>query len=361
MRFLIRVLTVLAIAGLAFVFVRHSPAAADTDESAESPVPIVQIASVDVPPTTVTRTLTSVAQPAEDAAAAFLVGGRVVELTVDVGDLVTAGDPIAILDDRPYRNARDAADALADQTDAELEQAIADRERAERLSGLNATTDEEVEQRELAVEALDAAHDARRAEVRETRRRIDETTLYAPVSGTITDRLVEVGTVVDAGSPVLIIRSVEAVEVPVDVPEALVANIEVGDSVQLDAPLAGIGGQGRVVRVARAPQAHRALYRVVVEPIDAAFRPGMTVSTTFETPVEVDAVVPATAILSPSGDRTWLLRVSDGQIEEIEVTDLVFVGERIGLRGAVAPGDLVVIRGHSGLSAGDDVTVAGEE
>lgn len=148
-------------------------------------------------------TFDGVLRPRRDLALGFKTGGRVLTVTVQVGDHVRAGQVLARLS---------RSEAIADSGQARAEVAAATAEatragdaarRASGLDGIGALSAAEVRDRALTANAATAKRDAARAMLERSRATLADTTLVAPEDGVVTERAVEPGTVVEAGSAVV--------------------------------------------------------------------------------------------------------------------------------------------------------------
>ena len=150
-----------------------------------------------------TSAFDGVLRPRRDIALGFKTGGRVLALTVQVGDHVRAGQVLA-------RLTRTEAIADAGQARAELAAATAEAiragdaaRRAAGLDGIGALSAADVHDRALAASAAAAKRDAARAAFERSRATLADAVLVAPEDGVVTERAVESGTVVDAGGVVV--------------------------------------------------------------------------------------------------------------------------------------------------------------
>jgi len=126
------------------------------------------------------------------------IQGRIVELRVEEGDRVAAGDLVARLDTRELEATREQVRANIEQARAALRLAETD---AQRHEALFATGDTSAADRDASATARDEARArlaALQAWVSEIEVRIDKSSVYAPFGGVITAKDAEVGEVVSA-------------------------------------------------------------------------------------------------------------------------------------------------------------------
>ncbi|WP_394691922.1 efflux RND transporter periplasmic adaptor subunit [Hoeflea sp.] len=154
--------------------------------------------------------------------AAFPVGGRVIEVLVDVGDIVEKDMVLARLDPVQSELAVRSAEAGLVTAQADHRQAIEDYERAKSLlasgAGTRATRDSTQDALGVAEGALQKA----KAELQSSRKTLSDTVLRAPSASTVLDRMVEPGQIVGAAQPAMELALDKGYEAVFEVSEATV-------------------------------------------------------------------------------------------------------------------------------------------
>ncbi len=312
---------------------------------------------------------------ARRARLAFSTSGRLVARPVETGDRVARGQLLAQLTDRELKNALATAEASLAELAARRAQSERDQARAEQLAAAKAATSEELERTTAAVAALEAAEDAAAARLAEARRRIDETHLTAPFAGTVTDVHFETGEYARAGTPVVTLSGDGEVEVEVEVPEAVIPDIETGAAVDLELPVMrrGAGSEpivGRVKSVGRTAAGPGRLFPVVATfPADAGVPAGATAELVLRLTRDQALALPIEAVVNPGGRRPSVFRVSRSRVTDgdtprvekiaVEVGSLLSGDDpvRVIVDGELEAGDLVVTGGQRGLLDGEAVEV----
>jgi HlyD family secretion protein len=192
---------------------------------------------------------------ADEVDIATKYAGRVAELMVDIGDMVTSGQVVARMDTRDIeqslskseaqaRQAQRAVDeAQANLTQQETQKVLADQEmdRTRQLLKNGWTTQEIADQRKQQLDAAVAAYNAAQARVLVARHALEaaqhdagfykvqiaDNTLVAPKAGRIQYRLANIGEVLAAGGKVLTMLDFSYVYMDVYLPTAEAGKVKV--------------------------------------------------------------------------------------------------------------------------------------
>lgn len=184
------------------------------------------------------------------------VMGRIIELNVEEGDDVTAGDTLLRIDPSQLEAAVSRSQATLSQARAQAAQQRANLLRAERdnnrtasLWGRDSTlvSRQQVEDAATNLEVARALFEAAEfgvsqaeAALEEAQDQLDKTVIQAPMSGKVTRLNVEagetvvIGTMNNAGSLILTISDLSVVEAVMEVDETDVPEISMGDSAVLE-------------------------------------------------------------------------------------------------------------------------------
>jgi RND family efflux transporter MFP subunit len=133
----------------------------------------------------------------------FELGGMVREVLVDEGDLVDAGDVVAVLDSARLHAKRQELVAARDEARAQLELAVLTFERLTEALELNATSRQDYDVADKSRAAAAAALDRADAGIALIDVDIAKTALRSPFDAVVSDRYVDSGRVVGPGVPVL--------------------------------------------------------------------------------------------------------------------------------------------------------------
>ncbi|BAY09101.1 efflux RND transporter periplasmic adaptor subunit [Calothrix sp. NIES-2098] len=351
------------------------------------------------------------------------VEARLLALNLDVGDRVKQGQNIGQLDDvllstdlkqaeaelaslksEVARATNQVSNARAQVERARLEvvQAQADSQRQQQLVKEGAIAEQTAQQArteaQTAAQALRAAIEqvrteqqavaaaqgrvvAQQAVVAQAKERRSYTRLTSPITGVVTEKVTEPGNLLQAGGEVLKIADFNRVKVVVQVSELELAQIRVGQSVQVR--LDAFPNQtltGRVTRISPAADATARLIpvEVVISNSDGKIGSGLLARVNFATQVAQRVVVPQIAIQKEarnkassqttvtkeeSDDQNGTLFVLTNVEEKPKVAArAVTLGKRadgkVEILSGLQPGDRYVIRSGKPLKDGDAVRLS---
>ena len=184
------------------------------------------------------------------------VSGRIVDLRIVEGQMVTAGDTLLIIDPATFRSALQRAQAALSSAQASATQAKANRDQAQRqlertrrirAQNPDLISDSEHETSETTFEVQEAFYQASehmveqsRANLQEARDRLAKTVIQAPMTGRVTRLNVEsgetaiVGTMNNPGTVLLTVADLSEMEAVVEVDETDIPQIELGDSASIE-------------------------------------------------------------------------------------------------------------------------------
>lgn len=248
------------------------------------------------------------------------VAGEIIELPVNDGSRVNKGDVLVrvnpdTLEAQVHQQeaALSASKATAAQAKAQMLKAELDRERTQKMFDRGFATQEELDQVQTTLDVAIASHQAanfrieqQEMELKEAQDRLNKATTYAPVDGTITSLTAElgdrvVGTGQYAGTEIMRLADLSNMEVRVDVSEAEIVDVKIGDAADIEidafpdekfvgvvteiansAKTAGSGSQEQLTTF-------EVKVRLSVE--DDRYRPGMTATADIKTKTSSDTVL----------------------------------------------------------------------
>lgn len=339
----------------------------------------------------------------------FERSARLVEVAIDEGDLVRAGQRLANLDTRHLDTRRDEltaqrAEAAAileeletgprDQTiaaaraelvdlDAQVEQQTRTQRRTQKLFERNAAVQQKLDDDQFLLESVTARRNAARERLSEleegTRKEriaaqraavarldalladvaieIEDSTLAAPFDGRIAERYVDEGTVVNPGQPIVRLVESAALEARIGLPVETASRFATGDAVQIVV--------NRRVWDATVDEALPEVdlstrTRLMVFRIDPAASqsvvPGEIARIEVNEDEKTDGFWLPTASLTPGTRGLWSVYAVVGeQVERRDVEILHTAADRTLIRGTLSDGDQIVAHGAQRIVPGQRV------
>src|SRR5690348_16940127 len=227
-------------------------------------------------------------------------GGRVVQVLVDAGSWVRAGQTLAVIDRsvQAQQAAQQAAQIEAARAQAALAQS--DYDRAIALQGRGFISKAEIDAKKAARDAANAQVRVAQAQLGATRAQIGQLNVVAPTSGLILARSVELGQIVSPGSGALF-RLAEngQMEMRAQLAQQDLANVHVGMTAQVTPVGSTQSVTGTVWQVAPVidPQSRLGEVRIAV-PYSPAMRPGGFAEAKITAGTTAAPLLPPSAVLS---------------------------------------------------------------
>jgi membrane fusion protein (multidrug efflux system) len=274
---------------------------------------------------------------------------RVVDLLVEEGDSVKSGALLVRLQDEEQRSNVARVESQLNRARREL-----DRQRSlfsQKLISEQTFTDAgyEVEQLELALA--------------DARRELAYTEVRAPITGTVTERLVNLGDHVTINQALFGIVDFDSIVARIYVPEKNLPALRTGQLARLRSEAAGgLEFSGSVERISPVVDPGTGTVKVTVAtPRQTGLRPGMYVEVQLVTAVHENAVrLPKRALVYDS-DQIFCFRLSEERrVERIEVRPQLQDSEFVEPGPELSAGDQVVVAGQAGLKDNALVRLPGD-
>jgi RND family efflux transporter MFP subunit len=273
------------------------------------------------------------------------IGGTVVSLDVTEGDMVEAGQQLALIEDTKLGFQIDSLDARLTALRSQLETARADLARGEQLLERGVIASQRVDQLQTQVTVLDGQISSLEAERLVVGRQIEEGAVLAPEAGIVLSVPVARGSFLAPGEALAVVGG-GGVFLRLSVPERHAADLAEGDAIEI-----GAGGEVQMGTLAKLyPQIEggRVQADVEVDGLDQTFV-GRRVPVRLPVGERQAILVPASALIRAGGLDFVTVETAAGPVER-----------------AVVPGETVTRDGAAwreiltGLSAGDMVVTPDE-
>lgn len=289
---------------------------------------------------------------AEDSVEVFSEAARRVrELLVEEGHRVAKGQVLCRLQDEEQRT------ALA-KVESQLGKARREYDRQKRLHAQELISEQAFNDATYELEQLELAHE-------EAARQLSYTEVRAPIAGTVTQRLVNLGDHVTINQHLFDIVDFGSIVARVFVPEKELPRLAANQLARISSPALGGASfhQGRIERLAPVVDPKSGTVKVTVAiPETSGLKPGMYVDVELVTDVRRDALLVPKRALVYDKDQIFVYRLgAERRVERVLVKPLLEAKEFIQPLGALNAGDQVVVAGQAGLKEGALVRLAGED
>ena len=300
-------------------------------------------------------------RPEREAAVRAQAGGSVLQVLVEKGQAVAAGQPLLRIDDSAVRDVHLSAQSGVRTAEQSLVVARRNVERAQALAEAGAIADRDLEAaRVQAADAQAQLADAR-ARLAGARKQLQNTVVRSPIAGVVSDRPVNAGDVVAPGAPLATVIDPARMRLDASVASEQLGMLRVGAPVRFT--VTGYPGrtfEGRVERInpAADPVTRQVpIYVSIPNPggtlVAGLFAQGQVASESREV-----LVVPAGAV-DERGVTPAVLRVRGGKTERVPVTLGARDDSGVEVVSGVAAGDTVLVGAALGTAPGVPVRVGG--
>lgn len=163
--------------------------------------------------------------------------GKLVKLLVEEGDVVSTGQTIAKLDDELIQ-------LQIQEAQLNLDNLKNDNARYSSLKKDNVIASAEVEKIELAVKTTEV-------KIKQLQRQLRSTTIVAPFSGVVSKRMVDLGSMVMPGTPIVELTDISSLKLTISVPERDVLKFTKGQVVSANVDVYGnLDFTGKISQIA---------------------------------------------------------------------------------------------------------------
>jgi RND family efflux transporter MFP subunit len=275
--------------------------------------------------------------------------GRVSAIYVDEGARVSKGQPLAKIDAEIINTDRETAQAT-------YQNAVRDQARYQSSFETGGVTQQQLDQAKLATQNA-------KLRLQASQRKVSDASIKSPINGIINKRYIEVGAFVTAqGTQLFEIVDVSKLKLKVNVNESQVANLKIGDPIDIRSSVfPNDKFSGKVTFIAA--KADGTLnFPVEIEVANGSkntLKAGMYGTAIFRAPKEAPSIlIPRTSFVgSVSSNQVFVLDKANNTSKLRTVVAGRILGEHVEIREGLKEGESVIISGQINLAEGTPVSV----
>lgn len=303
--------------------------------------------------------------------------GRLLTVSVQMGDPVRRGQVIGKIEDREIveqvsqaEASQQVSKATIRQREADLNVAKLNFERSKNLFERQLLAKQALDDAESRFLAADAQIDLAKAQLAQAEARLQElrinlqnTVVTSPVDGYVGKRNVDPGAMVSQNTPIASVVDISKLKMVVNVVEKDIRLVTVGDSGDVDVDAyPGEKFHGRIARVAPVldPATRTATMEIEIANNDKRLKPGMyaRVSLTVEERKNT-LVAPKNAVIDFESKRGVWMANEDNRAKFVPVELGIEDTDRIEIASGLKEGDQIVTTGATAVRNNDQLVIAG--
>jgi RND family efflux transporter MFP subunit len=291
--------------------------------------------------------------------------GYLLHWYVDIGARVKQGQLLADLDTPEVDQELAQAVAQRDQTASSLVLAKSSYERWQQLRQRDAVSQQELDERQSTYNQDVANLAAANANVQRLRQLESFKRIVAPFAGVITQRNVDVGDLIDAGSgtsrALFALAQADPLRVYIQLPQAYAENVSIGkDVVVTQAELPGKQFHGTIAHIAGAIDVPTRSLQIEVRlpNPDGVLRPGAYVQVAVPAVAHAEIMVPGNALLFRAEGPRMAVVDANGVVHLRKVVIAQDLGQTLEIESGIEPNDKIIINPSDSVADGDHVKIA---
>jgi len=308
------------------------------------------------------RAFTGTAKASLKTYLSFRVGGKITHVNIDLGDYVKAGKEIASLDAADYKMRVQQQEAELARVEAALIEAKAAYDRIEQLYQKRIVAKSEMDATKAKYDSTMAQKDSVTEALKLSRKQLTYTILRAPISGDISDVMVEAHQVVQAGQAIAAITTRGPIEMEISVPARLIGRIKKGDQATIRFDALPDNTYQATVKEVSTVASETSTYPVTLKLSNKGnqIKPGMVGEAKFmlkATQGDFRVIVPAEAVVGEPGKKyfVWTVAPETLTVSKQAVTIGNLTSEGLQIKAGIEPGTLIVTRGVNRMEDGMQV------
>lgn len=298
--------------------------------------------------------------PREEAAVTSEIEGfRVAQVLVDQGAQVSAGQPLARLDDTLLKSQLLQAEAAVTTQEAAAERAELEARRVAGLDNQGVISQEQIDARRLAAKTAKAQLASARAQLADLKLRESLMVVRAPVAGHILERNVRPGDIASRASVMFRMARDGVIELNAELPEQSMSAVRSGDKAQITlSDGAEVTGIVRLVSPQIDAQTRLGHVRLTL-PVQSDVRSGGFARAKFNGRGKPTPSVPEKAVSFDADGASVMVLGADERVHRQKIRTGARAGGFVELEQGPPIGARIVMGGAAFLLDGDRVRAAG--
>lgn len=274
--------------------------------------------------------------------------GLVKTILVEEGDRVEEGQPLAQLD-------TDVLELTLQEREVNMNSLESNYNRSRELLEQELLSSQEFEQTKFQYEAARTQYES--AELQ-----LAYATIRSPFAGIITERLIEVGNLVNANDVVFRTADLDPLLARIYVPEKDIGQVRAGQSVRINVEGSDQTHAGRVARISPIVDPQSGTVKVTVEIRDrrGTLRPGMFTTVNLVIAINEDVLQIEKKALVAEAEGSYAFLFRDGTAEKRLIELGIAEGDYVEVLSGLSDGDSIITVGQEGLRNGAPVRIAGQ-
>jgi membrane fusion protein, multidrug efflux system len=301
-------------------------------------------------------------RPQREAKIRAELGGSMLEVHVEEGQTVMRGALLGRIETRTLDDARQSAASAVRNAESQLAVARREVERTEQLVKAGAIAARDLDLAQASVTATEAQVADAKARLASAERQLGDAVIRAPIPGIVSMKSVNVGDVVSPGTELFTVIEPSSMRLEAAIPSEDLSDLRVGAAVEFTVRGYDQTFAGRIERIA--PQADPTTRQVpifvTIPNVGGRLVAGLFAEGRVVAQSATGLTVPVNAV-NTSAQAPWVLRVSNGKTERVNVT----LGlrdprtERVLVASGLAADDTLLRGASQGITPGTSVQLSG--
>lgn len=269
--------------------------------------------------------------------------GKVISLSVEEGDHVRQGQVIARVDDEMLQ-------LQLQNSEVAIEDKKNDDDRYTTLSKDNAVSGVQVEKTKLGLRSAEI-------QKKQIQKQLRSTNITVPFSGIITKKMIDLGSVIGVGTPIVEVTDISSLKLTVNVPERDILKFKLNQSVEVKADIYGDKVfTGKVTNInVLADKSHNFKVQITVANPKQDIMAGMYGSASLTNSKSVTALAVSRKALVGSSKDPKVYVIRNGKAKLISFTAGTSDGEFIEVVDGLSKSDRVVVKGQVNIQNNSNV------